>query len=492
MFSSLAIPPAISKGQLEDTAGQAFNDPLSNVVYLGTTLSRREVLRQFQDGTYPIDCLDPFLHEGTHHRCFDSPTGYALLGIESFSRASWWETLKCRAQRGDKSDCAGNPTCFNRALLRAIYQLLTPLAEGLALYGELDAAPGASTAASSMLLNSLPVFFYKKMVEILSAGQGIERVYSDFKNYVDAERTRENSMFARTRKALEQSDGINAYQTGYRFIKDLTRFLHRHSAAASNDLDVTLGFLCSFFFDDWVFATMIAGASWSITMGAPSATLSDIAEYLRKRIVELRQPTISMMFDQYAAALATGETTQCDFLHYSRARLEQLSLFNAQAGATELYWRAPKTTQHRHILRVATMIADTVTLNVSNATFLAMIDGVRIQGPGLKDGFPVHPEQSKLEAHGSDTAVELLLVNHQLLACIFYGGNLIAVLDRQFNPIDPDLAEKALGDLSSFTEAESWRRHHWELLNPSLDTTCGAYLEGRLKEAEDWTAVLYA
>jgi hypothetical protein len=275
-------------------------------------------------------------------------------------------------------------------------------------------------------------------------------------------------------------------------IKDLAGFLHKHSPAARDDFDVTLSFLCSFFFDDWTFANMIASASWSLTTGAPDNTLADIAGYLRTRIAELRRPNVGKMFDHFAAALAAGETRQCPFLHYTPAVHEQLSLFNAQAGATELYWRAPKTTKNRHIFRVATMTADTVSLNLPNASFAARVDGMTIDGPALKDGLPSHPEQSTLEAHDADTAVELVLVHHQLLACVFYKGSLIAALDRDFRPIDPDFAEKVLGDLSPFANAEWWRRHHWELLNPSPDTTCGAHLESRLQEAEELISCLYA
>ena len=494
MFSSLIVPSLVSKGQLEDTAGQAFNDPLSNVVYLGTMLSRRETLQQFQNGTYPIACLGPFLHEGTHHRCFDTPTGYALLGIESFSRASWWQTLKCRAPRNEKSECGENSTCFNRALLRAIYRLLTPLAEGLALYGELDSTPGSSPAASAMLLNAVSVFFYRKMVEALSAGNGTDPAFKEYKTALEAARTEESGSFARTHNILERSEAtpsVEPYRKGYRFIGELAAYLHRHSSPARDDLDVTLGFLCSFFFDDWIFASMIAAASWRFAEGAPSTNLDNIAQYLATRTAELRHPRVAVMFDQYASALATNTTRQCDFLHYTQERHESLSEFSAQAGATELYWQAPKTTKHRHIFRVATMVADTVTLDVSKGSFSVAIDGLTIDGPALRGGFPSFPKQSTPEAHQNETAVELLLVRFQLFACVFYKGSLIAVLDRQFRPIDPMLAEEVLGDLSPFVNAEYWRRHHWKLLNPNPDTTCGAYLENRLQRADELTSTLY-
>jgi len=494
MLSSLILPMLAPKAQFGQTAGPAFNDPLSNVVFLGEGLSPREIIQDVKRGTYPRQCLGPFLHEGTHHRCFDTPTGYALLGIESFSRVSWWTTLECRRPKGDKSVCAENPTCFNRVLLRALYQLMTPLAEGLALYGELDATPGNSAAASSSALNAVSVFRYSDMVKTVLSGQSIDQVYADLKNWEISERNNPKGTFSTTRHALAQHAELPAlrpYRVGYEWITGLVRGLHHYSANARADSDVTLAFLCSYFFDDWKFANMIASASWSITGGAPSCTLADLGEYLKRRAAALRDPSVAKAFDLYAAALAIGATRRCPFLNYSTRLYERLSLFNGQAGAAELHWRAPKTSKHRHVFRLGTMNADTVTLNIPNATFKATIDGMTIQGAGLKDGFPSDPEQTIVEAHGNETAIEVLLVQHQVFVCVFYKGNLIAALDRQLSPIDSELAENLLGDISPFENAEWWRRRHWELLDPNPETTCGEYLVARLTEAEQINASLY-
>ncbi len=137
------------------------------------------------------------------------------------------------------------------------------------------------------------------------------------------------------------------------------------------------------------------------------------------------------------------------------------------------------------------MNADTVTLNIEKGTFKATVDGVTVQGAALKDGFPLHPKTPIVEAHGRDTAIEVLMLQHQVFVCVFFKGNVIAALDRQMTPIDLEVAEKLFGDMSPFENAEWWRRHHWELLNPSPDTTCGEYLTARLAEADQISASLY-
>jgi hypothetical protein len=494
MLSSLVRPMFAPKAQLGQAVGPAFNDPLSNIVFLGEGISPREIIEDVNRGTYPTRCLGPFLHEGTHHRCFDGPTGYALLEIESFSRGSWWHTLECRKAKGEVSVCADSYTCFNRALLRAIYQLMTPLAEGLALYGELDATPGNSAAASSISLNAVSVFRYSEMVKAMLSGHSIDQIYADLKTWEISERSEPNGTFSATCAALAQHDDIptlRPYRVGYEWIKGLVRDLHEHSASAKEDSDVTLAFLCSYFFDDWKFANMVASSSWSLIGGPPTRTLADLGEYLKRRATALRDPIVATMFDLYTAALVIGETRRCPFLNYSTQLHERLSLFNAQAGATEIYWKAPKTSRYRHIFRLGTMNADTVTLDVPNRTFKATVDGITIEGAGLKNGFPSYPEQPILEARGNETAIEVLLVQHQVFVGVFYKGNLIAALDRQLSPIDSELAEKMLGDISPFENAEWWRRHHWELLDPSPETTCGEYLAARLAEAEQINASLY-
>jgi hypothetical protein len=120
-----------------------------------------------------------------------------------------------------------------------------------------------------------------------------------------------------------------------------------------------------------------------------------------------------------------------------------------------------------------------------------MIDGLTIEGPGLADGFPSYDKKDRTAVHGLETAVELILLQYKLLPCVFYKGNLIAVLDRDLHSIDTGAAEKVLGDLSSFANAESWRQHHWALLNPDPETTCGEYLERRLLEARELGQALY-
>jgi hypothetical protein len=103
----------------------------------------------------------------------------------------------------------------------------------------------------------------------------------------------------------------------------------------------------------------------------------------------------------------------------------------------------------------------------------------------------IGPDHPIVEAHGKETAIEVLMFQHQVFVCVFYKGNVIAALDRQLTPIDLDLAEKIFADISPFENAEWWRCQHWELLNPDPETTCGEYLVAKLAEAERISTSLY-
>ena len=64
MLSSLILPSLTPRAQFEQAVGHAFNDPLSNLVFLGASLSRRQTLQSLRDESYPghirRGALDPF------------------------------------------------------------------------------------------------------------------------------------------------------------------------------------------------------------------------------------------------------------------------------------------------------------------------------------------------------------------------------------------------------------------------------------------------
>src|SRR5262245_8554306 len=92
--------------------------------------------------------LPQFLHEFTHHWCFDSTLGCATA------------MLMLRAQRNALVFGSGRTEQVRRDWCRAqtVEIMLHPLAEGLALFAEFDLAPGRSPVVSRTTVASLLSF----------------------------------------------------------------------------------------------------------------------------------------------------------------------------------------------------------------------------------------------------------------------------------------------------------------------------------------------
>ena len=497
MFSSLVVPAIASGQQFNSALGAAFNDPLSNVVFLGqqSRLSRTETLQKFIEGGYPEESLAAFFLYFTHHRCFDSPVGYALLAIESFSRLAWFETIKCRKEgNSDIEACKSNPICFNRALMRVLYQMLTPLAEGLALYGELNAYPGRSKAASQIAINATSVYF-ERQTKLLMQFAPFSSLYDEFGKWLNAEREKDDSPFAATTALLNdepEEPWKEPYLIGYAWVNQLIAELHRHSSSARQDTDVSLAFLCSFFFDDWHFASIIARAAWgTLSHIEPTQTIQQITNYLESRIQLIHQPDVDIMFEEYTEALVAGSLNSCSFTNYKPELQQLLQIAGASSGGSELYIHAPKASQYRHIFRFGVMTADEMSLNLNDGICQCDIEGHTYSLPILKGGAPAFRDNGSLVANGYDATIEFVLLKWVPYVCFFFRGNLIAVTDRRLKPIAESEAEVLFGNMSSFYHNEWWRRHYWDLLDPSSNTTCGTHIAQRLQEAETPIRAIY-
>lgn len=117
--------------------GASWVDPVSNyAVISGIDFSRH--MPEILEHKYPQSLITLYLHEITHHWCFDSPVGTVLAMI------------KYRALR--KAILAEGPVGEHLLSDLRPYEtamsLLRPLAEGLALFAEFDARPGSSPIIS--------------------------------------------------------------------------------------------------------------------------------------------------------------------------------------------------------------------------------------------------------------------------------------------------------------------------------------------------------
>src|SRR5258708_11032875 len=115
-------------------------DPISNSVLISGLDFQRDGGNLLLPGRYPMACLGSYIHEALHHMCFRSPVGSAIAYLyhRGFLRAFDHTTL------GEAAAYDEYQVLEDTVRVETILTIMRPLAEGIALFGEFDAWPGAS------------------------------------------------------------------------------------------------------------------------------------------------------------------------------------------------------------------------------------------------------------------------------------------------------------------------------------------------------------
>lgn len=115
-------------------------DPATNHSSLSGTTLRQDFGKLIQ-GEYPLSFLTIFLHEITHHWCFQSPVGFSLATLRQ-------GLLRNILSGRDHSKGFHRHFLHELIRLEAVIGMLRPLSEGLALFAEFDIRPGSGALQS--------------------------------------------------------------------------------------------------------------------------------------------------------------------------------------------------------------------------------------------------------------------------------------------------------------------------------------------------------
>jgi hypothetical protein len=239
-----------------DPSVASWVDPVTNYAELQglSLLHDFGLIAKFE---YPEALVAPFLHELTHHWCFDSPVGSAMAMLKLRARRRVLEAKDL--SRAVLLEAAEDLLRYESALI-----LLRPLAEGLALFAEFDSFSGSSDVQSLPMQWTGIVFVRKEppappkdlAPDLPGALQDISRIFMK-----PAEQDELNRLLLRarysekgeSRKAnlLSQPFDSNAggYLPGYMTV----RSLWRHAASSYHgftDTDLFLTYLRQFFYGD--------------------------------------------------------------------------------------------------------------------------------------------------------------------------------------------------------------------------------------------------
>ena len=266
---------------------RSWTDPVSNRMLLHELNLRTEIPRITSGRPLPLDTLQSFLHEATHQWCFSAPVGKALALLTIRARSRAWFRLGSKATKSPHSE---SPEECTRNLFADVVraeiasELLRPLAEGMALYAEFDAVPGAFEVVAQPLANAQRLYTpLEEVAEIFrqpetATAERTRKLFELYEQLLLSVRWSEAAVERKSNLFCQPLDvGEGGYLAGYLAVKQLVRTLRGGSERARQDSSLCLMFLRTFFYCDMgLVATILAP-------GEPDVFTERILHYLRLR-----------------------------------------------------------------------------------------------------------------------------------------------------------------------------------------------------------------
>jgi hypothetical protein len=215
-------------------ASRSHTDATTNLVVL-SQLDLGRNFREIVDRDLPIHTLPTFLHEATHHWCFDTPLGLTMHLLFMRARRSALET---------GSD-GGWDTLDNVVRYEVARDFIQPLSEGMALFAEHDAIPGEAKTISAPMSRAAGLY---------ARGYSFDNEtipYEGLPFVLAAARVSRNHTRRKAALLLEPlSCAKGGYLPGYLLIKRLWQYA-RERSPLFRDSDFFLQYLREYVFDDW-------------------------------------------------------------------------------------------------------------------------------------------------------------------------------------------------------------------------------------------------
>lgn len=213
---------------------RSHTDTTTNLV----VLSQLDLGRHFAeivDRDLPIHTLPTFLHEATHHWCFDTPLGLTLHVLFMRARHSalaaetngGWETLD------------------NVVRYEVARDFIQPLSEGIALFAEHDAIPGEARTISEPMSRAAGLYARGYSFD------NKENPYEGLPLVLAAARVSRNHTRRKAALLLEPlSCAKGGYLPGYLLIKRIWQYA-RERSPLFRDSDFFLQYFREYIFGDW-------------------------------------------------------------------------------------------------------------------------------------------------------------------------------------------------------------------------------------------------
>jgi hypothetical protein len=268
---------------------RSTTDPVTNTTVLSGFDTERYLAWLYNRKVEVNDILPTFLHEVTHHWCFDSIVGATIALLHMRARQTAFLT-------GCKSSNNWLKVLEDLIRVDAAVELLQPLAEGLAQFAEYDAQPGKSNYISTPLLSALFCFGPPILPTEKQRTLPLE---------VLLQLVRRSTTFCERKagalaRPLSGSDG---YLAGYLAVKALWAHAYKQ-CPLFEDRDLFLGYLRSWIYDDADFISVLLSEK---TSEVESATA--VSRHLHKRINKFLEYDFGKNLPNWIEHTVSGERT---------------------------------------------------------------------------------------------------------------------------------------------------------------------------------------
>jgi hypothetical protein len=310
---------------------RSWADMISNQTAIADFTIRDHVNAMRSNGNFPLAGLPAFLHECTHHWCFESAVGLslALTWLRTLTDFIVWSKDDVGAQDTLHS---GRSRLFRYELISS---LLRPILEGLALFSEFDAYPGNSKFTSTPLMWAWILYsesgkdFQTEVQRILMASR-LAPSTADRKVNVLA-------------KAFSVSD-TDGYLAGYLSVKT-TSIIICEASSKFIDSDFFLAYMKEYFFEDPGLVSIIltdADDEWKWAEG--------VINYFHTRIKALVAEVDENTLDDFERSCSNPNRKE------AKTRLDDEFVLEGEFFQSPLFKDVSATESARKQLR--TMLAD--------------------------------------------------------------------------------------------------------------------------------------
>lgn len=271
--------------------GRSWTDPFSNHIDLANVDVRENLQELVEFGGAPPALLLPLLHEATHHWCFLSPVGNVIAMVKARARKRALTIIGDLDENDYSSPPADdvNSLLLDLVMCKVATEALRPFGEGLALATELDSLTRKSPFLSVPFLSAARAFAPPTNTDPVTDFLQVDHVLI---------KARKDPAGLR-RKLNVYADRIGpegeSYLLGYLAVRWMMRELGGKEARLIEETDLVIGFLRSFFYDDFQFidtllerdikysalANAIMGHIYSRFEMLPRVTPDDVREFER-------------------------------------------------------------------------------------------------------------------------------------------------------------------------------------------------------------------